>query len=317
MSDATILSMRTLLCALLLLPVFAAAQTSYDHYNDAYFTGDGSLPDLAEANGVGSKTSIGLPPGTPPEDEEEPPEEEEQPGAKESILPPTAPPPSAPPVPPYSPEGVEDEEDILELLLEGGAISGVESLPNMHDGPVDFESFSSGGFRIVVDGAKVRGLFGSSVSVRDILSLWKSSSERQERGKRLSTGQYYALIAATLSEDDARLERAEFTHVYLEVTYRSRGALFWLIPWSFPVRVTIEMDALADERVTVRFPWYHWFLREYFTRASLAEEIREVIAAEEAKGDDGETLQIRLFVTLTSFLKQKVRTISDSVILGS
>jgi len=309
--------MKVFLVALLALPLFAGAQSLYDHYNDAYFTGDGSLPNLVEANGLGSKTSFGQKlPDTQPNPEEP---AQESPGAKESQLPPA---PEASPTPNAEAQKgvsvvIEDEEDILTLLEEGGAVSGVASLPGSLDEAIDFENYAGGGFRIVVDGAKVRGLFGRSVSVDEILGLWKTSSERQKRGKNISTGQYYALIAATLAEDDVRLARAEFTNVYLEVTYRSRGAMLWVIPWSFPVRVMVAMDPKKEERVTVRFPWYHWFVREYFTRESLAAEVRDVILAEEAKAGDKETLQVRLFVALSAFLKQKVRTISDSIILGS
>jgi hypothetical protein len=310
--------MRVLFLALAFLPLLTAAQSSYDHYNDAYFTGDGSLPDLFEANGLGAKTSFGLPLPDPAKEQPKDTPKEESPGAKESQMQP--PPPSQPKAPPEEPGSpyVEDEEDIVELLTGGGAISGVESLPGQLDQAIDFENYSSGGFRIVVDGRKVRDLFGNSVSVREVLALWKTSTERQKRGKsnNISTGQYYALIAATLAEDDARIDRAEFTHLRFEITYRSRGAMLFLIPWSFPVRVAVDM-APGDDRVTVRFPWYHWFLREYFTRDSLAAEVRDVIVAEEAKGGESTTLQVRLFVALSGFFKQKVRTVSDSVLLGS
>ncbi len=307
-----------ILLLLFLVPLVALAQTSYDHYNDAYFTGDGSLPNLVEANGLGAKSSFGLP--LPGDTENEPVEdttEEPSPGAKESQLPAETPAPQTPAENKQAPSVVvENEEDVIDLLLGSGAISGVESLPGT-GGVVDFSSYGSSGFRIVVDGKKVRDLFGNSVSVKEVLQLWRTSSERQKRGKSITTGQYYALIAATLAEDDTRLDRAEFTDVYLELTYQSRGALLWVVPWAFPVRVTIQMDAQAEERVSVKFPWYHWFVREYFSRDSLAAEVRDLVAAEEALASDGETLQIRLFVALTNFLKQKVRTISDSVILGN
>lgn len=311
--------MRVLVVAVLALPLTVGAQSLYDHYNDAYFTGDGSLPNLVEANGLGSKTSFGQPlPDPVPEDEPGAPQEP-SPGAKESQLPTPADEPTGTPnaMPPGGSGAVEDEEDILTLLEEGGAISGVASLPETTDEMIDFANYGAVGFRIVIDGAKVRGIFGNSVSVRDVLAMWKTSAERQKRGKTITTGQYYALIAATLAEDDARLDRAEFTNVHFEITYRSRGAMLYLIPWSFPVRITVAMDPQKDERVTVRFPWYHWFLREYFTRESLAAEVSDVIAMEETKSGDQETLQVRLFVALAGFLKQKVRTVSDSVILGS
>lgn len=309
--------MRVLVVALLALPITAGAQSLYDHYNDAYFTGDGSLPNLVEANGLGAKSSFGQPlPMTPPPAATS--TTEQSPGAKQSQL------PSAPPAEDATTQApvvegvtVDDEEDILELLEESGAVSGVASLSGSPDQPIDFESYGSVGFRIVIDGARVRGIFGNSVSVQDVLAMWKTSAERQKRGKSVTTGQYYALIAATLAEDDARLDRAEFTNVHLEITYRSRGALFYIIPWSFPVTVSIAMDPKKSERVSVGFPWYHWFLREYFTRESLAQEVGGVIAQEEAKSGDPETMQVRLFISLAGFLKQKVRTISDSIILGS
>ncbi len=297
-----------------------------DQFNDTYFTGDGSLPDLThEVNGAGSKESIGLPPGTtPPDDEDDtggdeetpglPGEEEEGAGSQEVY--------ADDPVPPQSTEEdgspyVETEEDILSLLLGEGAILGVSSLLGGGSG-FDFNSFSQGGFTIVVDGKKVRSAFGRSVSVKDILKFWKKSDERVKRGGKLTTGEYYAVVAAMLAEDDAQLDRAAFSSTQFEITYRSRGALFALIPWSFPVRVAVASDKPEGERVVVRFPWYHWFMREYFSRAELASEVDHVVALEvDRKEQSLEALQVRLLVAITEYLRQKVLTVTDSVLLGS
>ena len=325
---------------------FCASVAFADQFNHTYFTGDGSLPDLMhEVNGAGAKDAVGkdptpnpIPKDTPPDpdtdgdgvpDSQDPdidgdgvpngqdpdptnPDEkatEETAGAKEAVQQPNDPNPG--PV-------VEDEEDILDILLGEGGILGISSLGGVGGGAnIDFGSLStSGGFSIVMDGRKVRDAFGNSLSVKDILKFWKKTEDRQKRGARLSTGEYYALVAAELAMDDARLDGAAFSATQFQVTYRSRGSLFAFIPISFPVLVTVTMSQTESD-VAVKLPWYHSFVREYFTRDSLASEIKTVVEDERKIENATEALQLRMFTAVANFLRQKVRTISDSIILGS
>ena len=312
------MSRKTLLVGLVLLPMFASAQ-GYDNYNDAYFTEDGKPPNLFEFNnGAGAKTSIGLPPITPPPEEEEkeapPPPEVESPGAQETYVEPT----TVPSEPGEVPRPViEEEKDLVTILLESGGILGISTLPGSEAGPIDFAQFDSGGFIVVVDGQKVRDAFGNDIDASKILSFWKNPAERKKRGGKLSTGEYYALLAATIAEEDGRLDRAAFKAGEFEITYRSRGALFAFIPFSFPVRVTVRShEKNAERRVEVRLPWYRLFVREFFTPESLEGEI-DVLVQDEMKRHQANTVETQalLFAAVAEFLKQKVRTISDTIVL--
>lgn len=46
----------------------------------------------------------------------------------------------------------------------------------------------------------------------------------------------------------------------VQIAYRARGKLFGFIPLTFKERITVQANATAEERVTVRFPWYGLFL---------------------------------------------------------
>ena len=204
---------------------------------------------------------------------------------------------------------VESEEEVLSVFETEGAVS-------MSGG-------GGGGIgSITIDGAEVRRALRENADIGDVLAHWRSVAGRKSRnvGAKLTTGEYYSLVAATLAGDDDKLDGATFDGIRFGITYRSRGALFAFIPWSFPVHVTVEATAVsAQDRVQVRFPWYHWFMREYFTREGLASEIDSIVTKElrEADPETEEDIHARLFVAVAQFLRLKVRTISDSILLGA
>lgn len=207
----------------------------------------------------------------------------------------------------------ETEENTLESLIEDGGLSGGL-------GGVDGGLFSGGDGSIVVNGSRVRAFLRKDPDIEEVLRYWKiGKGKTRPDGKttkdRLTPGEYYALVAATLSADDERLQEARFTARDFGITYRSRGALFAFIPFSFPVRVNVQPYAPVAERVAVRFPWYHWFVREYFTRQSLAEEVNTVLETVVKNASEGEDIHAELFEAVALFLRQKVRTITDSIIL--
>ncbi len=206
----------------------------------------------------------------------------------------------------------EQEDEALEILLDDGAISGGL-------GGVDGGVFSGGGGAIVVNGSRVRAFLRKDPDIDEVLRYWKiGKGKERPDGKtskdRLTPGEYYALVAATLAAEDEGLQEARFTARDFEITYRSRGALFAFIPWSFPVRVFVAPRA-PSERVVVRFPWYHWFVKEYFTRAELAQEVDSLIQTLGSQAEEGEDIQAELFDAVTQLLREKVRTITESILL--
>lgn len=206
----------------------------------------------------------------------------------------------------------EQEDSALQSLFDEGVISGGL-------GGVDSGVFSGGGGAIVVSGSRVRAFIRKDPNIDDVLRYWKiGKGKTRPDGKtskdRLTPGEYYALVAATLAAEDEGLQEARFTARDFEITYRSRGSLFAFIPWSFPVRVLVVPRA-PNERVTVRFPWYHWFVREYFTRAELSLEIDSMIQVLGSKAEEGEDIQGELFDAVHKLLREKVRTITETILL--
>lgn len=206
----------------------------------------------------------------------------------------------------------EQEDDALESLLNDGAISGGL-------GGVEGGVFGGGGGAIVVNGSRVRAFLRKDPDIDAVLKYWKiGKGKKRPDGKtskdRLTPGEYYALVAATLAAEDEGLQEARFTARDFEITYRSRGALFAFIPWSFPVRVFVAPRA-PRERAVVHFPWYHWFVREYFTRAELAQDIDTTIQTLASRAEEGEDIQAELFDAITRLLREKVRTITETILL--
>lgn len=317
-------SVKNGICGFVFFSVFFLASVSHaDQFNDLYYIDPGGVPDLTEegkqnelggvgsggggsgsqggsssggSNGSSSSGGVGGSPGGGSQGGGGGSQSGGAEGGGET-----------------EPE-VEDytEEEILETLLNEGSISGGL-------GGVEGGVFSGGGGGIVVNGSRVRSFLRKDPDIDEVLRYWKiGKGKKRPDGKtskdRLTPGEYYALIAATIAADDERFEQVRFNASDFEVTYRSRGALFAFIPWSFPVRVNVVPHA-AHERVTVGFPWYHWFVREYFTREGLSQEIDIALNAIIAGAEEGEDMQGELLDAVTQLLRQKVQTITNSILL--
>lgn len=198
------------------------------------------------------------------------------------------------------------EDEVWNALLTGGALFGAFGDGSiLGSGGINFES---GFVRIVA--SRVRDIFRENSTFSEFLTFWKrgSGASARERG----------LIAASTAVRDANFEEATLSATRVDIVYRSRGYLIGFIPWSFPVRVEIiPQAATVEERVTVRLPWYRWFLRTFFSRANLAEEIDEALNVAYESADPNDDLATVTFEAATEFLRKKVGTISDSILRGS
>ena len=124
-------------------------------------------------------------------------------------------------------------------------------------------------------------------------------------------------MAASTALRDSNVEAVSFTASAFEITYRSRGYLLGVIPWSLPVRVHIVAEAPAlEERVQIRLPWYRFFIRKFFTVQNLRNEIDTVITTAKDMNTE-EDATPALFRALSEYLKREVGTVQDSILLGS
>lgn len=198
-----------------------------------------------------------------------------------------------------------NEETVWSALLTGGALFGSFGEGGILGSGIDFER---GYVRIVA--SRVRDIFRENSSFSEFLTFWKrgSGASARERG----------FVAASTAVRDSNFEEATLSATRVDIIYRSRGYLLGFIPWSFPVRVSIIPAASTlEERVTVQFPWYRWFLRTFFSRQKLAEEIDEVLQVAFKEADPNDDLATVTFEATTEFLRKKVGTISDTILRGS
>jgi hypothetical protein len=122
-------------------------------------------------------------------------------------------------------------------------------------------------------------------------------------------------MGAALS--DRNIDSVSFTGDSFEIRYRSRGYLFSFIPMSFPVRVTVALEA-SSSRAIVRLPWYRFFVREFFTAKKLAEEVDAVVVREiESNLSTDVDIRVKVFDAVAKYLRGKVGTIADTVNAGA
>lgn len=200
------------------------------------------------------------------------------------------------------------DQKLISILSESGALLG-----GMSGGAGVSSSggaAGSGAVSVRIIGSKVREAFQNNFDLKELLQYWK-------RGKGAPGANEYGLIAASTAIRDSNVQEVSFTASKFEIVYRSRGYLLAVIPWSFPVRVGVVPEATAlNDRVTIKLPWYSFFVRKFFTINGLKGDIDEVVEKTklDAQGaSDGTAL---VFEAVATFLKKKVGTVSDSVVLG-
>lgn len=193
--------------------------------------------------------------------------------------------------------------EILDLLVTSGALSGISLL--------DIEGSSLGSFpggSISIVGDLVRELFSGRSDLRDVLENWRLSRTGAAGARE------FGLIAASTVLSDANVEGITFSSTAFGISYRSRGYLLGIIPWTFPVSVTVIPQAPEGQRATVKLPWYNFFVREFFTRAGLAADIEETLKAAAADAAAAEDQNAILFEAVARLLRERIGTVAGSVL---
>lgn len=204
----------------------------------------------------------------------------------------------------------ENGSAVIEALIAGGALSGVAS--GASGGADSGAGVSASGLRIRVVGSRVREALSGNLDLIEFLTYWR-------KGKGKAADAELGLIAASTALRDSNMQEVLFTASSFEIVYRSRGYLLGVLPWSFPVRLTIVPDApVIEERVRVKLPWYRFFVRKFFTVGGLQRDIDELLASTKAGNIDGDLdSTVLLFEATADFLRKKVGTVADSVLLGT
>ena len=80
--------------------------------------------------------------------------------------------------------------------------------------------------------------------------------------------------------NDENIESLSFNYQKIEFEYKSQGRLFGFIPISYRQSVTVDVEAEGEERVKVKFPWYHFLLAKGVTEGELDADISAAIGSE-------------------------------------
>lgn len=208
-------------------------------------------------------------------------------------------------------------QNVLGSLLDAGVFSGSSAAVNGILAGFDLlssgasmtigELLMSGGV-LEIDGDEVRRALRSNIDLRSVLENFSPSFDRLD-------ARLYGFVAAKTALKDRNIAKVSFTAAAFEIRYRSRGYLFGLIPITFPVVVrVIPLEATPEARISVKLPWYRFFVRELFTPAGLRAGIDEILVAEMAKlAPDAKEANIALFDAVATYLRNKIGTVSETV----
>lgn len=90
----------------------------------------------------------------------------------------------------------------------------------------------------------------------------------------------FALMAVSNILENENIEEVILSLNTVELTYRSEGRLFAAFPMAFPISVTVNPYATTPEsRVSVKFPWYSFFMQKFVSKNGLVRDINAAIDA--------------------------------------
>ncbi len=185
-------------------------------------------------------------------------------------------------------------EDIINTLIGNQAFS-IERDPG------------GGGWWILrISGEKAR----AALKARGITKITLLGSFRN---KFLSRGDMTIAAASSLLENE-NLEEIIISLDTLSLSYKARGRLFGVLPWEYPVHISVDpYGTTVEERVSVKFPWYRFFLQTFVSRSALQAQIDQVVVSALAEDSESLDARARLYIAITESIRTRFDTIEGSL----
>lgn len=198
--------------------------------------------------------------------------------------------------------GGDDTVSLLDALVTSGGLSGSSFVSSD-----DAASSALGSGGVYIDGVKVRAALQGKGILRVTLRAYGAG------GGALSNADLGLIGASTMLKNPS-LESAFISLTRFDIMYRSQGYLLAFLPVSFPVRISVNpAGASLAERVTIKFPWYSFFLRKFVTKPGLVRDIDAILTKEADPSADRSQLQAKLFIDVSLMLQSRVDTVEESV----
>ena len=114
-----------------------------------------------------------------------------------------------------------------------------------------------------------------------------------------------ALVAAAVVFRNQDIEEVSIVGNRINVTYRTKGWILWLIPHTFTISLSINTAGQSRaERVLLTYPWYRVFMWLPTSPDALAGNLDAVIVGLQAAKLSTEESQARLFTYVSNILMQ-------------
>jgi hypothetical protein len=187
-----------------------------------------------------------------------------------------------------------------------GNESGVTYSPRSTQGVSNVGSNGS----IVIVGSKLRealikkGLLTISVRGWDFDDTSFTDDSAYYEAEAAFDSSDLAVVATAIVFRDQNIENVSIQGERLNVTYTARGDLFWFIPITFTVYLSINTSGTTDaERITLKYPWYRIFVALPVSPNTLAANLNASIIGMQAAKMNTEEAQARLFTYISNLLQ--------------
>lgn len=190
-----------------------------------------------------------------------------------------------------------DSSDILVVLLGNQAFVSAGSGSS-------FVSGGGGDIRIYAD--RVRdALHARNIAAFSVPDTAFVLSSVREVGTRLTQSDFVLFASSAILKDEY-VQDIVFFEGMLTTEYRALGRLFGVIPLWYRLRVVVDIGEGEIRSVSVKFPWYVFFLSTGVSRASLERELR--LEIDTRVGDHQEEFDIatRAFTAVVEVLRLRV-----------
>lgn len=169
------------------------------------------------------------------------------------------------------PSNSDAYEDLIQSLSDGNAIEGQSGDLSSADYDFFFGSGDSSDFSIHISGSLVRDVLKKKEIEKIVLEGWDPKNPDLNIINWIpKTKGDLSIIAAASMVRDANIQSVTLLLDRIELTYRFKGYLLYLIPFNFNALIRVNPLAQSGERVSVSYPWYQWFLWKPLSKSELA-----------------------------------------------
>lgn len=165
---------------------------------------------------------------------------------------------------------------------------------------------TGGVLSIKIHADRVREAFNArNIAVLTLPSIEGAVRQARQQGTGLTRNDFALFASAAVLQDD-NVRDVAYDAGVLTTEYRALGRLFGVIPTWYTLRISITVSETGASDVSVRFPWYKFFLATGVSRSTLEQELSNQVTARVQTGAGEFDVATQVFAAMAEVLRLRV-----------